>query len=51
MTAADMTKYGIAAALLFAAYKWAPNAAVKGAVLGVAGTIVAKKLPFVKDVV
>lgn len=51
MNAADMTKYAIAAGLLFVAYKYAPNAAVKGAVLGVAGTIVAKKLPFVKDVI
>lgn len=51
MNAAELTKYAIAGGLLFALYKFAPNAMVKGAVIGVAGTIVAKRTPFLKDVV
>jgi hypothetical protein len=39
----------IAAGLLFAAYRFAPNAAVKTAVLGVAGVVAAKQLPYLKE--
>ena len=41
----------IAAAIVFAAYKWAPNAFVKGAAAGVAGTIIAKQIPYVSDAI
>jgi hypothetical protein len=36
----------IQAGILFAIYKFAPNALVKGAVLGVAGTIAAGYVPY-----
>lgn len=39
----------IAAAIVAAAIKFAPNAAVKAAAYGVAGVIAAKQIPFVKD--
>jgi hypothetical protein len=49
MSQADMMKYGIAAGALFAAYKFGP-AAVKGAAVAIAAVAVAKKLPYVKEV-
>jgi hypothetical protein len=49
MTQADLMKYGIAAAILFAGYKYG-NAMTKGAAIAVAGVIVAKRVPYVKDV-
>jgi hypothetical protein len=47
----EMKKLAIAGAILFAGYKYAPNAIVKAAVLGVAGIVVAKQTPYVKEVV
>jgi hypothetical protein len=41
----------IAAAALYAAYKFAPNAAVKTAVLGVAGVLAARQMPYLKEFV
>lgn len=41
-----MKTLAIQAAILFAVYKFAPNALVKGAVLGVAGTLVAGNVPY-----
>lgn len=42
----------IKAAILFAAYKWAPSSAVKAMALGVAGVLVANHIPYLngKDV-
>lgn len=44
-TQANLMKLGITAAVLFGAYRFAPNAAVKAMVLGVAGVVVAKNTP------
>lgn len=46
---AEMTKLAIAGAVLFAAYKYGPGWAKAGA-LAVAAGIVAKRVPYVKDV-
>jgi len=44
-------KMAIAAGVLFAAYKFAPNSLIKGGVLSVAAVVVAKQLPYVKEYV
>lgn len=49
MTSADMTKLAIAGGILFAAYKYG-NGMVKAGAVAVAAGIVAKRLPYVKDV-
>lgn len=49
MTSADMTKLAIAGGILFAAYKYG-NSMVKAGALAVAAGIVAKRVPYVKDV-
>lgn len=46
---ADMTKLAVAGAILFAAYKFG-NGMVKAAALAVGATVVAKHIPYVKDV-
>ena len=50
MDSAQMTKLAVAAGILFAAYKWGPGWA-KAMALGVAGTIVAKQVPYVNEVI
>jgi hypothetical protein len=40
----------MAAAILYGIYRFAPNQAVKAMALGAAGAIVAKQVPYVKDV-
>lgn len=40
---------GIALGICYAVYKFAPNALAKTAAVGVAGTIVAKQVPYVKE--
>lgn len=47
----DYTKLAIAGGILFAAYKFAPNAMVKGGILSVAAVIAAKQIPYVQDYV
>jgi hypothetical protein len=48
----DYKNLGIAAALLFGAYKFSGgNKMVQGAVLSVAAVIAAKQIPYVKDYV
>lgn len=47
----QLMNMGITAAILFAAWKFAPNNSIKAAVLGVAGVVVAKQLPYVKTLV
>jgi len=49
MDTAMLMKLGISAGILYAVYRFAPNAAVKGAVLGVAGVMVAKNTPVVNQ--
>jgi len=49
MSKDDMMKYGIAAAALIGAYKFGPTA-VKAAAIAVGAVAVAKKLPYVKEV-
>lgn len=49
MSQADLTKLAIAGGLLFAAYKYGPGPVRAGA-LAVAAGIVAKRVPYVKDV-
>lgn len=49
MNQADMMKLGIAGGLLFAAYKFGPPM-VKAGALAVAAGVVAKRVPYIKDV-
>lgn len=49
MTQAEITKYAIAGAILFAAYKYG-NAMVKGGAIAIAAVAVGARLPYVKDV-
>lgn len=49
MDQATLMKYGIAAAILFAGYKYG-NGMTKAASVAVAATIVAKRIPYVQDV-
>lgn len=48
MSSAQLTSLAIAGGILFAAYKFG-NAEIKAAALGVAGIIVAKRVPYIKD--
>lgn len=47
----DLMKAGIALGIVYAVYRFVPNAAVKAAALGVGGMIVAKRIPYVSDAV
>lgn len=47
----DWTKLAIAGGMLFAAYKFSDNKLVQGAAVSVASVIVAKHIPFVKEVI
>lgn len=49
MNTEDLKKLAIAGAILFAAYKFGPGWAKAGA-LAVAAGVVAKRVPYVKDV-
>lgn len=49
MNQSEMMKLGIASAILFAAYKYG-NGMVKAGALAVAAGMVAKRVPYVKDV-
>ena len=49
LTSSQLTKIGMALAICAAVYKFAPHPAVKAAAMGVAGTIVAKQVPYVSD--
>jgi hypothetical protein len=49
MNSADLQKLGIAAALIFAAYKYG-NPMVKAGALAVGAGIAAKRIPYIKDV-
>lgn len=45
----DYTKLAIAGGILYAAYKFAPNAMIKGGVLSVAAVIAAKQIPYINE--
>ena len=45
---ADLMKYAIGGAILFAAYKYG-NGLVKGGVIAIAATAIAARVPYVKD--
>lgn len=49
MSQADLMKLAMAGAVLFAAYKFGP-APVKAGALAVAATVIAKRVPYVQDV-
>jgi hypothetical protein len=49
MSQSDLMKYGIAAGILFAAYKYG-NAMTKGAAIAVGSMIVAKRVPYLNAV-
>lgn len=51
MDSQALVKSGIALAIVFAVYKFVPNAAVKAAALGVGGMIVAKQVPYVNEAI
>jgi len=44
-----LIKLGMACAIAYGVFHFAKNSAVKGAALGVLGTIVAKQIPFVQE--
>lgn len=47
----NLIKLGVTAAVLFAMYKFAPNAAVKAMALGAAGVVILKNTPVVNTYV
>jgi hypothetical protein len=49
MNQTEMTKMGTALAILFVVYKFVPHPAAKAAALGVAGVVIARKVPVLKD--
>ena len=49
MTSAEMTKIAIAGGILFAAYKYG-NGLIKAGAVAVAAGVIAKRVPYVKDV-
>lgn len=49
MTQSDLTRLAIAGGILFAAYKFGPSY-VKAGALAVAAGVIAKRVPYVKDV-
>ncbi len=49
MDKAALIRLAITGGALFAAYRFAPNAAIKAAVLGVAGVVVVKNTPIVNQ--
>lgn len=50
LTQAELTKLAIAGGILFLGYKYG-NGMVKAGALAVAATVVAKRVPYVKDVI
>lgn len=51
MNQAEMTKLAMALGLLYAVYKFVPHPAAKAAAAGVAGGLIAKRTPILKDVI
>lgn len=51
MNSSDLMKLLIAAGIVYAGYKFAPNGAIKAMALGVGGVMAARQLPYLKEVV
>ena len=51
MNTSQLTSLAIAGGILYAAWKFAPNATIKAMVLGVGGVIAAKQIPYVQQYV
>lgn len=51
MDTSKLVNAAITAGILYAAWKFAPNATVKTMVLGVAGGVIAKQIPYVNQYV
>lgn len=49
MDKAALIRLAITGGVLFAAYRYAPNPAIKTAVLGVAGVVVARNTPILNN--
>lgn len=49
MDTTKLMNLGIALGIVYAVYKFAPGQAAKAAALGVAGVMVARNVPYVKD--
>lgn len=49
MSQSELTRMGLALAILYGVYKFVPHPAAKAAALGVAGVVIAKKLPILRD--
>lgn len=49
MNQQDLIKMGTALAMCYAAYKFIPHPAAKAAALGVAGMVIARKVPVLRD--
>lgn len=49
MNQQELMKVGMALAICYAAYKFIPHPAAKAAALGVAGVVIAKRTPVLKD--
>lgn len=49
MSQSELTKMGIALGILYGVYKFAPQQQVKAMALGVAGIIIAKQVPILRD--
>lgn len=47
----SLMKAGIALGIVYAVYRFVPNAAVKAAALGVGGMIVAKQVPYLNEAI
>jgi len=50
-TVKKLTNLAIAAGMVYVAYHYGPNQAVKAMALGVGGVLAARQIPFVKDYV
>jgi hypothetical protein len=49
LSTSQLTQIGIALAICYGVYRFAPIQAAKAAALGVAGVVVAKQVPYVQD--
>lgn len=51
MSQSELTKLAMALGILYGVYKFAPHQAIKAAALGVAGVVVAKNVPVLRDLI
>jgi hypothetical protein len=51
MNQTELTNMALALGMLYAVYKFVPHPAAKAAALGVAGTVIAKRVPVLKNYV